>query len=142
MKHAIAFTFLLALVLIGCAPLADTATDTAKTPDLDGTDWKLTAMNGSAPVAGSSITLKFEQGSATGSAGCNQYRSTYTTNGAKLQFGMTSSTKRACLEQEMNVQETAYLGTLPKVAEYGVSGDRLTLRDASGAALLEYERAR
>lgn len=138
MKHAATLTFLLTLVLVGCAPLADTT----KPPELDGTDWKLTSMNGSVPVAGSSITLKFEQGSATGSAGCNQYQSTYTTSGAKLEFGMTSSTKRACLEQEMNVQETAYLGTLPKVAEYGVAADRLTLRDAAGAALLEYERAR
>ncbi|MDP9191136.1 MAG: META domain-containing protein [Acidobacteriota bacterium] len=138
MKHAGAITFLLTLVLAGCAPLADTA----KAPELDGTDWKLTAMNGNAPAAGSSITLKFEQGSATGSAGCNQYSSTYTTSGAKLEFGMTSSTKRACLEQEKNVQETAYLGALPKVAEYGVAADRLTLRDSAGAALLEYERAR
>jgi heat shock protein HslJ len=129
----------LTLLLFGCAPLADTA---AKPASLDGTDWMLTAMSGKPPVADSKITLTFEQGSASGSAGCNRYHSTPTTDGAKLTFGMTSSTKRACLAQEMNVQETAYLGALAKVAAYEVSGDRLTLRDAGGKTLLEFERAR
>ena len=127
------------LILVGCAPLADTA-QTA--PSFDGTDWVLTAMSGATLVADSKITLKFEQGSASGSAGCNQYRSTYTTNGSKLEFGITSSTKRACLAQAMNVQETAYLGALTKVAAYEISADRLTLRDGAGSTLLEFERAR
>ena len=127
-----------ALLLVGCAPL----TDTAKTPSLDGTDWVMTAMPGATLVADSKITLKFEQGSASGSAGCNQYRSTYTTNGSKLDFGMTSSTKRACLAQAMNVQENAYLNALTKVAAFEVSADRLTLRDAGGRTLLEFAKAR
>jgi len=130
--------FVLTLLLIGCAPL----TDTAKAVSLEGTDWTLTAMSGKAPVADSQITLTFEQGSASGSAGCNQYRSATTTDGSKLAFGMTSSTKRACLAQDRNVQETAYLEALTKVAAYEVSGDRLELRDAAGKTLLEFERAR
>jgi heat shock protein HslJ len=130
----------LTLVLFGCAPIAGTA---AKPVSLDGTDWTLTAMSGKAPVAGSKITLTFEQGSASGSAGCNGYHSTTTTtDGAKLKFGMTSSTKRACLAQELNVQETAYLDALSKVAAYEVSGDRLALRDDGSTTLLEFERAR
>lgn len=134
MRTVLVLTFL----LIGCAPL----TDTAKPVSLDGTDWTLTAISGNAPVADSQITLTFEQGSANGSAGCNRYRSNTTTDGAKLAFGMTSSTKRACLAQNMNVQETAYLEALTKVAAYEVSGDRLVLRDAAGGTLLEFERAR
>jgi heat shock protein HslJ len=134
MRTVLVLTFL----LIGCAPLADTG----KPVSLDGTDWTLTAMSGNAPVADSTITLTFEQGSANGSAGCNRYRSNTTTDGGKLAFGMTSSTKRACLAQNMNVQETAYLGALTKVAAYEVSGDRLVLRDTAGTALLEFERAR
>ena len=131
--------FVLMLLLTGCAPLADA---TAKPVSLDGTDWTLIAMAGKEPVAGSKLNIKFEEGSASGNAGCNQYRSAITTDDSKLTFGMTSSTKRACLAQEMNLQETAYLDALTKVASYGVSGDRLTLRDSSGGALLEFERAR
>jgi putative lipoprotein len=129
----------LTLLLFGCAPLQDSAVPPVA---LDGTEWTLTAISGKAPVAGSKLTLKFDEASASGSAGCNQYRSATTTDGSKLGFGMTSSTKRACLDQEMNVQETAYLGALTKVAAYEVSGDRLRLRDATGGTLLEFERAR
>src|SRR6185503_18202039 len=52
---------------------------------------------------------------------------------------MTSSTKRACLAQNMNVQETAYLEALTKVSAYEVSGDHLVLRDAAGTTLLPFE---
>jgi heat shock protein HslJ len=129
----------LTLLLAGCAPLKDS---TVAPVALDGTEWMLTSMSGRAPVTGSKLTLKFDETSASGDAGCNQYRSATTTAGANLAFGMTSSTKRACLAQEMNMQETAYLDALTKVAAYEVSGDRLTLRDAAGGALLEFERAR
>jgi len=129
----------LTLLLAACAPLKDS---TVAPVALDGTEWMLTSMSGKAPVAGSKLTLKFDEASASGSAGCNQYRSDTTTDSSKLAFGMTSSTKRACLAQELNVQETAYLGALTKVAAYEVSGDHLMLRDAAGGTLLEFERAR
>lgn len=129
----------LVLIIVGCAPLADTAQ--TPMPSLDGTDWVLTAISGTMPIADSKITLKFEQGSASGSAGCNQYRSAYTTNGSKLEFGLTSSTKRACLAQAMNAQETAYLGALAKVAAHEASADRLVLRDAANATVLEFAKA-
>jgi heat shock protein HslJ len=135
MRTVLVLMFLLA----GCAPLQDSSVPPVA---LDGTEWMLTAMSGKAPAAGSKLTLKFDEASASGSAGCNQYRSATTTDGSNLAFGMTSSTKRACLAQELNVQETAYLGALAKVAAYAVSGDRLTLRDVAGATLLEFERAR
>jgi Heat shock protein len=125
------------MFLVGCAPM----TDTSNPPGLDGTDWTLTSMSGKAPVGGS-ITLKFEQGNASGSAGCNQYNGAYTTSGSTIELGPIAATKRACLEQALNVQETAYLNALSKVAKYDVSGDRLMLRDAGGTTLLEFERAR
>jgi heat shock protein HslJ len=131
-------TLALALALIGCAPLADTA----KPIGLDGTDWVLTAMSGSAPIADSKLTLKFAQGSASGSAGCNQYHSTYTASGSKLEFGMIAATKRACLASEMNRQEVAYLEALSKTAAYEISAERLVLRDGANNALLEFARER
>ena len=138
MRTLVALLFL----LVGCAPMADTTADTANPPGLDGTDWTLASMSGNAPAAGSTITLKFEQDRASGSAGCNQYSGTYTTSGSTIELGPMAATKRACLEQALNVQESAYLNALSKVAKYGVSGDRLMLRDAGGTTLLEYDRAR
>ena len=117
--------FLLSLLIAACA--------TQNSASLDGTSWTLTTS----PI----ITLQFAEGSATGSGGCNQYRATYTDSGSSLTFGPIAATKRACVEPERNRQETEYFDALARVASYEISGDRLTLRDASGAPLLEFTRA-
>ena len=137
MRIAVALALVLTL-LAACAPLADTP----KPVELNGTDWTLAAISGKAPVAGSNVTLKFEQGNVSGSGGCNQYNGSYTTSGSTLTFGPIAATKRACLERDKNAQETAYFEALSKVVAYEVSGDRLKLRNAGGTTLLEYERAR
>jgi heat shock protein HslJ len=97
---------------------------------LDGTSWTLTTSP--------HITLQFADGRASGSGGCNQYHGTYTVSGSSLTFGPTASTRRACAEDERNRQETQYFDALSRVAAYEVAGERLTLRDAAGATLLEF----
>lgn len=115
--------------------------DAVSPVQLDGTQWVLTSMSGSAPVAGSSITLNLAQGNVSGSAGCNQYRGPYTANGSSLAFGAIAATKRACAEDDRNAQETAYLDALSRVKSFQVTGDRLLLMDAGGVTLLEYSRS-
>ena len=119
-----------ALLLLLVAACASRATG----PSLDGTSWTLTTS----PV----ITLRFAEGSATGSGGCNQYRATYTESGSTLALGPAISTKRACVEPERNRQETEYFDALNRVASFAISGERLTLRDAAGTTLLEFTSSR
>ncbi|MEA2490910.1 MAG: hypothetical protein QOH21_2702 [Acidobacteriota bacterium] len=107
---------------------------------LGGTEWVLTSIGGASPVAGSSITVRFDQGNASGSAGCNQYRGPFTVAGESLTFGMIAATKRACAESERNAQETAYLDALSRVASYRVAAGRLVLQESAGRTLLEYSR--
>ena len=99
---------------------------------LDGTKWTL---DGSP-----AITLQFADGRISGSGGCNQYHATYTASGSTLTFGPIAATKRACLEDDRNRGEVAYFEALSKVASYFATADRLTLRDAAGAVLLEFTR--
>ena len=120
-------SLLVSMVLIACASAG-----------VNGTSWALASIGGNAPVAGSTVTLQFGNDSASGNGGCNQYRATFTTSGSSLTFGPALSTKRACVEQAMNEQEAAYLGALSRVASYERTDDRLVLRDASGATLLEF----
>ena len=101
---------------------------------LDGTKWTL--------ADSPAITLQFADGRASGSGGCNQYNATYTASGSALTFGPIASTKRACLEDDRNRQEVAYFEALSKVASYSMTADRLTLRDAAGATLLEFTPSR
>ena len=119
--------FLLLFLVAACA-----TRDTAAS--LDGTSWTLTTS--------SAITLRFADGSATGSGGCNQYRATYTQSGSSLTLGPVAATKRACVDPEGNRRETEYFDALSRVTSFTISGDRLTLRDAAGTAVLEFTSSR
>ena len=126
------------LLLAACTPVSHSGT----TITLDGTNWRLVDVGGRPPVAGEDVTLQFAGGEFTGFASCNNYRGTFTASGTTLTLGPAAATRRACIEEARNAQETAYLGALAKVASYSVDGDRLTLRDASGAALATFARVR
>lgn len=105
---------------------------------LEGTTWILTSMDGQAPVAGSTITAGFgADGRVSGSSGCNSYGASYEVSGSSLTIGQATSTLMACDEALMQ-QESAYLAALASTTGYTISGDQLTLRDASGASRLVF----
>lgn len=88
-------------------------------PTLAGTEWKLQSFNdGQGAVVqvldGSEITAIFgTDGTLSGSAGCNNYSTTYEVSGDNLIIGETISTEKACLEPEgVMEQETQYLAAL------------------------------
>jgi heat shock protein HslJ len=101
---------------------------------LSGTQWTLANAN-------PTITLTFDDTHATGSGGCNTYRAPYTVAGSGLTFGPAISTKRACLDPAGNTQETSYFSALGNVKSFSISGDRLTLRNAAGEAILLFDRS-
>jgi heat shock protein HslJ len=85
--------------------------------------------------------LSFSEGQASGSAGVNGFSGAYETgeDGA-LTFGPLVSTQMAGPEDAMAV-ETAVMTSLAEVAEYYTDGEALTLYDADGKTLLEYEKS-
>lgn len=124
---------ILVLALAGCAAASSGG------GNLPGTNWVLTDLAGTAPVAGSSITAQFgADGRLSGSAGCNQYSGAYTVSGSSLQISQLISTMMAC-EAALMDQEGIYLKTLEQVKSFAITGDRLVLKDASGKALLTYQ---
>jgi putative lipoprotein len=126
MRHTSSLVLL--LFVLACAPMQNGGNAIA----LDGTRWTHAATP--------AITLQFTDGNAVGSGGCNQYRATYVASGTSLTFGPAAATKRACLEPEGNRRETEYFDALSRVASYTASEERLTLRDAAGATLVEFTR--
>ena len=94
-----------------------------------------------APVAGSLVTAEFgPEGRLSGSAGCNRYVASYSTDGTSLEISGAASTRMFCTEPEgVMEQETAYLALLQTVAALGV-GSMLELVDGDGAVLVRYER--
>lgn len=118
----------LVLALAACAAPQAAGGDTAAS--LAGTSWRLTELNGQAPVPGVTVpTLEFAAGEAraSGNAGCNQYNGPYTQNGPSLRFGPLASTRRACTSEAGNAQETAYLRALESTTRFTLSGGVLVL---------------
>ena len=115
---------------------------------LTGTVWSATGVNNGKQavvslVAGTEITAVFaEDGTLSGSAGCNNYTTTYTVDGDNITIGMGASTMMFCAEPEgVMDQEAQYLAALETAATYTITGDKLELRTADGALAVSYAAA-
>jgi heat shock protein HslJ len=108
---------------------------------LEGTKWVMTAYvaDGSMQeaLANPAVDATFVDGQVAGSGGINQYSGSYEVDGAKLTISPLISTMMAG-EPVVMEQETAYLTALQSAGSYEIEGDTLTMKDESGATLLEF----
>jgi heat shock protein HslJ len=123
------------VVCAACAGMSKSAAGT-----LAANDWHLVAINGMAAIPGDEArrpTIRFSTDSAraSGSGGCNSYSGTATVSGESLHVSRVISTKRACIDQALNEQETRFFGALETVDRYGISGDTLSLYRGPDVAL-------
>jgi heat shock protein HslJ len=110
---------------------------------LESTPWGLTSYTDDTgsqvdvpePVV---VTAVFEQGTVSGTGGCNRYTASYETDGSALTIGAAASTLIACAEPQASV-EAAFLLALADTASYATDTSTLTLLDDSGDALLVFE---
>jgi heat shock protein HslJ len=105
-------------------------------PQLAGVNWKVTSFNnGRQAVVGvlgeSSLTLSFEDGKVSGSAGCNNFHGSYSTEGNKVAFGPLATTRRACGEALMT-QESGFLAALASAVTWSIDGNVLDMHRADG----------
>jgi heat shock protein HslJ len=113
-------------------------------PSLTGTAWRATGINDgrgavSGPVAGTAIGAEFgEDGTLTGSSGCNRYRGTFRSDGHAILIGPLATTRMACPEPLME-QEARYLAALGRASRHAIDGDTLELRDDAGALEVAFE---
>ncbi len=112
---------------------------------LSGVTWVATGVNnGKGGVASviidTEITALFgEDGSLSGSAGCNNYTTSYEVNGDAISIGPAAATMMMCAEPEgVMEQEIAYLAALANSSTFTLNGDRLELRAADGALQVSY----
>jgi heat shock protein HslJ len=111
---------------------------------LTGTTWMLTMYNNgqggvTSLVADAQITAIFgEDGRLNGSAGCNNYMTSFTAEGGNLSIEPAGSTRMFCDGEGIMEQEAAYLMGLENVTTFTIRGNQLELRDASGALIASY----
>lgn len=132
-------------LLVGLAPAWAWAAGPAAAAEprrLRGTYWKLVLLQGqpvrfdeSRPEA--HLLLDAGEMRASGSGGCNRFSGGFRVAGQELRLVRLASTEMACREGVQ--QEADYLASLAQVAGYRVQGQRLSLLDAQGRVLLEFE---
>ena len=112
---------------------------------LTGTTWRLTRYNNGtggfvSVLDGVEITAVFgDDGSLTGSAGCNTYGTSYEITGEAVQVGPVAATRMMCAEPAgVMEQESAYLEALRAVATWRIRGNALELFGAGGERLAAY----
>ena len=141
MKKTILFLLVLtALSLVaGCSSSGTSA--------LEDTQWVLTSLRSNSLLEETEITLKFENKTLSGSAGCNGYGggpdsgSYSATKSGTLEIPVVAITEMWCMSPEgVMEQETAYVTALTSAATYVVEGDRLEIQDADGTTILVYAR--
>ena len=138
---------LLLLSLIACSPSGtgdDAPSDLpADVPpavtasDIEGADWWLVSLGGASAHAAPdstvpSLRLDVAESRATGNGGCNRFGGTYTLDGSALSFGPLAMTRRACLEEALNRQETAFGQALADTRSWRMAGDTLVLTGDAG----------
>lgn len=136
-------------LLIANAAGATAATFRATMPvGLTGTNWTATAYNtGTQAVTslmmGTTINAVFtEDGKMNGSAGCNNYMTTYTLDGQNITIQPPATTRKLCPEPAgIMEQEAAFVTMLPQAATYSISGNNLELRTADGALIASFTAA-
>lgn len=120
------WSILLSLIAASCAVLGIAGTD-----ELQGTQWQLLYIRKSTPIAGSTITIAFEDGGVNGRSGCNSYFGEYAIQGNEISFGPLAATEMACMDpQSIMEQEQEYLSFLSEVVSYSIEGDQLILKQA------------
>jgi heat shock protein HslJ len=127
----VALTTFVLLALAACSGMGPATQD-----PLDGTSWVLVGYGLAAPLPGTEITAKFEQGQVSGSSGCNTYGGSYEVRGETISFSDIFMTEMACLEPEgIMEQEQTYLEYLSGAQTYQLSHGRLQLTRADGETL-------
>jgi len=105
-------------------------------PDLDGRSYTSTEVRGHDLVAGSTVTLTFEDGRISANAGCNTMNGSATWDGGTLDVAEPmASTMMAC-EDDLAAQDQWLSSFLTSSPALEVEGDTLTLGDASSGMTL------
>jgi heat shock protein HslJ len=94
-----------------------------------------------ATLDGTEITAYFnEDGSLSGSAGCNNYSGIYQVDGDMIEIELGPLTMMFCEEPEGAMdQEAAYLKALDSVTSYRILGDVMVMEDDSGQEVLKFK---
>ncbi|MCB0048053.1 MAG: META domain-containing protein, partial [Caldilinea sp.] len=126
-RFAVSAMLVMAVLLMLAIPLAVQAADSA----LAGTSWVLSTLDGQLPLPDTSLSLQLgEDGSATGSDGCNRFTTTFTASRSTISFAPAATTMMAC-PPAVATQAENYMSALSSANRYQLRGGQLILLDGT-----------
>jgi heat shock protein HslJ/uncharacterized protein YraI len=133
-------------VNVAPTPVPPTATPVAN--PLAGTRWDITSYNnGRGGVVSMLVDTHANanfgtNGEVSGSAGCNNFNTTYQVNGNNVTIGQAASASMLCPEPEgIMEQESEILAALNSAATFTISGNTLEMRTAGDQIAVIMRRA-
>ncbi|CAN5812879.1 hypothetical protein BH23GEM3_BH23GEM3_14020 [soil metagenome] len=91
---------------------------------LTGDEWRVTRLESAETTGRRPPTLLFAaDGALTGDGGCNLFRATYEITGEGIQIGPALATRMACVEPELNSQETQFFTLLEQATRFDIAED-------------------
>jgi heat shock protein HslJ len=133
---------LLLIVLMGTSLAACAGSDLsreARPTTLTGTVWRVVAINGRPPAAGSEPTAAFAATEVKGSAGCNSYGGQYTYDPATgaIAFGNMAMTAMGCVEPGRGETEAMFTQAISQATAASIDPEgRLVLTGSGGEIVL------
>jgi heat shock protein HslJ len=109
-------------------------------PRIEGVRWEVTGYNNGrqavvSPMAGTRLTLEFQDGQVSGDSGCNRFHGSFTVQGDALAIGPLATTRMACGDDSM-VQEQQFLAALASAATWDIVQGSLDIHRADGERAL------
>ncbi|MFN7179787.1 META domain-containing protein [Hyphomonas sp.] len=91
---------------------------------LQGAAWVVEDINRGGVIDNSRLTLTFgADRRVSGSGGCNSFSGTYSADGSSVTLGPLAMTRRACLGEALNAQETRYTAALTGKLSWAILAD-------------------
>jgi heat shock protein HslJ len=104
--------------------------------DLAGTSWIMSSLNGALPAAETTVTLQFgDDGSVSGSDGCNRYWTTFKQDGQNLTIRQPMASSMMACSKPVMAQADEYQATLATVTSFAKSARQLVLFAGSDIVL-------
>jgi heat shock protein HslJ len=112
----------------------------SRSGSLADTEWILIRIQGEPPLGSAEITLAFDDSTAGGYAGCNQFGGKPVVTAGTVRLEALASTARACEDTRLMDQEAVYLAFLGKTSAWEIEGGTFELH-SGGAETLVFRAA-
>lgn len=137
-RHAIPMLAACGLLLGACATRPYASPPSPPVPDLAGTHWTVTSIDGRDTLRNTELTVDFGvDGRVNGDSGCNHYSGPFVQTGASVSVGELLSTRRACEQINRQQQEDRMLAVLHGASNMRLGSNELQLRGRSGTMTFE-----